>query len=300
MLNTSIPKLIFPTNGSPSAGVRRPSSSSRPGTRAGLGRRTQSLQCTNPLRSRQDKRFCIIGGMQPTIYDDNGEHQPKLPHFKPEGEPDSLPRITQETLIDLLNGCFSDELDGATIVDCRFDYEFDGGHIEGAINYNDEDLLSEHLFRFPSSSTKALIFHCEYSAHRAPLMAQHIRRRDRAINEEHYPRLTYPEIYILEGGYRSFFQNHSGLCFPQSYVEMEAKEHKGACEMGMAKVKRRNKLHRAQTYAFGQSATSTSVSFTATQSPLPISASVDFESMDVDFSPPSVFHRLTSDRLASY
>ncbi|PBP15549.1 hypothetical protein BUE80_DR013714, partial [Diplocarpon rosae] len=28
------------------------------------------------------------------------------------------------------------------IVDCRFEYEFDGGHIDGAVNYNDKELLT--------------------------------------------------------------------------------------------------------------------------------------------------------------
>jgi len=64
-----------------------------------------------------------------------------------------------------------------------------------------------------------------------------------------YPRLTYPEMYILEGGYSSFFKFHRSRCFPQNYVEMNATEHEDACEQGMAKVQRRKPLSRAQTYA---------------------------------------------------
>lgn len=131
-----------------------------------------------------------------------------------------------------------------------------------------------------------------------PHRAQHIRRRDREVNKEHYPRLTYPDIYILDGGYSSFFKNHRTLCFPQNYVEMESKEHESACEMGMAKVKRRGKLHRAQTYAFGQSMSSTYMA----SAPLPqalAAAPSDFESMDVDFSQPIAFHRLPVRRFDS-
>lgn len=72
------------------------------------------------------------------------------------------------------------------------------------------------------------------------------------MNAERYPQLTYPEVYILDGGYSSFFNNHRSRCFPQNYVEMGAKEHVQACERGMGKVKQRSKLTRAQTYAFGQ------------------------------------------------
>ena len=85
-------------------------------------------------------------------------------------------------------------------------------------------------------------------------MAKHIRNKDRTVNAETYPHLSYPEAYILEGGYSAFYRDHSQRCFPQNYVEMAAKEHADACEAGMGKVKhqQRAKLVRAQTFAFGQ------------------------------------------------
>ncbi|KAI7097844.1 hypothetical protein KC352_g38507, partial [Hortaea werneckii] len=72
------------------------------------------------------------------------------------------------------------------------------------------------------------------------------------VNAANYPQLTYPELYILDGGYSKFFANHQAKCFPQNYVEMNDQRHEQACERGMAKVKGRQKLIRAQTYAFGQ------------------------------------------------
>ena len=82
--------------------------------------------------------------------------------------------------------------------------------------------------------------------------AKFIRHKDRAVNIDAYPKLSYPEIYILHGGYSAFFAEHRSLCFPQNYVEMAAKEHAYACERGLGKVKQRSKLARAQTFAFGQ------------------------------------------------
>ena len=82
--------------------------------------------------------------------------------------------------------------------------------------------------------------------------AKFIRNRDRAANDYRYPKLTYPEMYILDGGYSCFFKIHQIRCFPQNYVEMAAKEHERACERGMNKLKQRTKLTRAQTFAFGQ------------------------------------------------
>ncbi|KAJ5662710.1 hypothetical protein N7462_011636 [Penicillium macrosclerotiorum] len=174
-----------------------------------------------------------------------------LPHFVPEDKADSLPRIAKNTLIELLDGKFNDRFDHIMIVDCRFEYEYEGGHINGALNYNDKDQLAGELFGSVKPRT-ALILHCEYSAHRAPIMAKYIRHRDRAVNVDAYPNLTYPDMYILDGGYSSFFAEHRSFCFPQNYVEMNDKEHEFACERGLGKVKQRSKLNRAQTFAFGQ------------------------------------------------
>ena len=59
-------------------------------------------------------------------------------------------------------------------------------------------------------------------------------------------------MYILDGGYSSFFGLHRERCFPQNYLRMDAKEHQNACERGMNKLRQRSKLNRAQTFAFGQ------------------------------------------------
>lgn len=185
-------------------------------------------------------------------------HDLRLPHFFVPSGNDSIPRITRETFLQVLDGKFSDHYEQKMVIDCRFEYEYDGGHIDGAINYNDKKLLASHLFRSPLSGRTMLIFHCEYSAHRAPMMARHVRSEDRAVNAEFYPRLTYPEVYILDGGYSGFFAEHRSRCYPQSYVEMSAAEHVNTCEREMGKLKggskvgtRRTGLFRAKTYACG-------------------------------------------------
>ncbi|PGH01647.1 M-phase inducer tyrosine phosphatase [Blastomyces parvus] len=175
-----------------------------------------------------------------------------LPHFIPEDQPDSLPRIENTVLVDILGGKYNDKYNEIIIIDCRFEYEYEGGHINGAVNYNDKEHLAAKLFSEGMKPNTMLVFHCEYSAHRAPIMAKFIRHKDRAVNIDEYPKLTYPEMYILDGGYSAFFSVHRALCIPQNYVEMAAKEHAFACERGLGKVKQRSKLARAQTFAFGQ------------------------------------------------
>ena len=97
-------------------------------------------------------------------------HTLVLPHFVPDDQPDSLPRITKQTLIDVLDGKYSRSYDQSIVVDCRFEYEYEGGHIDGAINYNDKESLASKLFQGQPPCRTLLIFHCEYSAHRAPIM----------------------------------------------------------------------------------------------------------------------------------
>lgn len=186
----------------------------------------------------------------PAVMDVDDAEVPQLPHFLPEGE--SIPRIARETLIDVLDGKFNEKYDQRLIIDCRFEYEFEGGHIDGAVNYNDKEELTSQLFESAVAGRTLLVFHCEYSAHRAPIMARFVRQQDRTTNVEHYPKLTFPEVYILDGGYSGFFAEHQSRCFPQNYVEMDAKEHAYTCEREMGRLRQnRQKLSRAQTFAFG-------------------------------------------------
>ncbi|KAH0841665.1 M-phase inducer phosphatase [Fonsecaea pedrosoi] len=212
---------------------------------------------------KQEKERLSPPPLLPSIMDVEAPHVPQLPHFVPEDETGCLPRISKETMVSILDGHFDHLYEKRVIIDCRFEYEYDGGHIEGAVNFNDKEKLSAQLFDVEPTPRALLIFHCEYSAHRAPLMAKYIRNKDRAVNADRYPALTYPEAYILDGGYSTFFKDYRSRCYPQNYVEMDAKEYVLDCERGLGKVKQRSKLLRAQTFAFGQHSPSLDSSPTA-------------------------------------
>ncbi|GAO18124.1 uncharacterized protein UV8b_02916 [Ustilaginoidea virens] len=187
-----------------------------------------------------------------SVMDIEEVHEPSLPHFLPDDPSDTIPRIDKDTLLDVLDGKYAEHFDQKMVIDCRFEYEYDGGHIEGAVNHNDKELLATQLFETPMAGRTLLIFHCEYSAHRAPLMARHVRSHDRTINAEHYPNLTYPEVYILDGGYSGFFAEHRGRCYPPDYVEMSDEKHQRTCEREMGRLKARKGLGRSQTFAYGE------------------------------------------------
>ncbi|KAL7629649.1 m-phase inducer phosphatase [Parahypoxylon ruwenzoriense] len=186
-----------------------------------------------------------------SVTDMEESQDPLLPHFFEQD--DSIPRITRDTFVDILDGKFNKFYTQKMVIDCRFEYEYDGGHIMTAVNCNNRELLAQQLLENPMDGRTLLIFHCEYSACRAPMMARHIRALDRAVNAEFYPKLTYPEMYILDGGYSQFFIEHRERCHPQAYVAMDAEEHTNTCEREMGKLQQKRKgFNRAKTFAFGQ------------------------------------------------
>lgn len=60
---------------------------------------------------------------------------------------------------------------------------------------------------------KKIVFHCEFSQARGPKMYDLFRNFDRELNFLQYPKLHYPEIFLLEGGYSVFVQDFPVLHF---------------------------------------------------------------------------------------
>jgi M-phase inducer tyrosine phosphatase len=57
-----------------------------------------------------------------------------------------------------------------------------------------------------------VIFHCEFSHNRGPQLAGIFREIDRDMNKYSYPDLHYPDVYVLDGGYRQFHIERPELC----------------------------------------------------------------------------------------
>ena len=126
----------------------------------------------------------------------------------------------------LLNGTYDRHIDHVTIIDCRYPYEFEGGHIRGAINLYTKQAIQNFLNDTVTSSDKnhVVIFHCEFSSERGPKMYRHLRSLDRDLNKDSYPRLNFPEVYLLEGGYKAFYQQFKvGFKFVTCFLVHEYK-----------------------------------------------------------------------------
>ncbi|KAM3928701.1 M-phase inducer phosphatase 1 [Leptodactylus fuscus] len=144
------------------------------------------------------------------------------------GKHQELRYITPEMMTVILNGQFDSLIERCVIIDCRYPYEYEGGHIRGAINLfmeqEVEDYLLKNPFQAQDSKRVIIIFHCEFSSERGPRMCKFLREKDRDINE--YPSLHYPELYILLGGYKDFFQKFKPFCDPQGYCPMHHEDYK--------------------------------------------------------------------------
>lgn len=145
------------------------------------------------------------------------------------GRHQDLKYINPETVAALLLGKFQGLIEKFYIIDCRYPYEYLGGHIQGALNlYSQEELynffLKTPIVPLDTQKRIIIVFHCEFSSERGPRMCRSLREEDRALNQ--YPALYYPELYILKGGYRDFFPEYMVLCEPQSYCPMHHQDHK--------------------------------------------------------------------------
>ena len=81
----------------------------------------------------------------------------------------------------LMDGKYNDFIIDFHIIDCRFDYEYNGGHIPGAVNINTTETIEEMLLGLSLTKPRPcvsgdqakktiLVFHCEFSAKRAPTL----------------------------------------------------------------------------------------------------------------------------------
>ncbi|XP_053522472.1 M-phase inducer phosphatase 3 isoform X8 [Artibeus jamaicensis] len=145
------------------------------------------------------------------------------------GRHQDLKYINPETVAALLLGKFQGLIEKFYIIDCRYPYEYLGGHIQGALNLYSQEELYNFFLKMPIVPLDAqkriiILFHCEFSSERGPRMCRSLREEDRALNQ--YPALYYPELYILKGGYRDFFLEYMVLCEPQSYCPMHHQDHK--------------------------------------------------------------------------
>ncbi|KAG7378770.1 cell division cycle- protein [Phytophthora pseudosyringae] len=173
---------------------------------------------------------------------------PILPTVYSSKHPD-LNVITPGTVAQLLRGEFDEHLAGFELLDCRFPFEFGGGSLIGATSLCDPDKMEAQFFvstMLEHSTRRALVFFCEFSANRAPKMLRHVRNVDRKLHADSYPELYYPELYLVDGGYKNCFETRQlELCSPSAlYVTMDDERFGDECRHEFAAWRRRWRPHK--------------------------------------------------------
>ena len=149
-----------------------------------------------------------------------------------DGQHPDLRCISPRILAELLTGRYLPQVDQCRIVDCRYPFEYSGGHISGATNVWSRDQLSEKFslsgerdVARETAGRRIVVFYCEFSSERGPKMCRLLRKLDREASGDAYPSLHYPELYLLDGGYKAFYEQCKGMCEPQSYKPMVHSDH---------------------------------------------------------------------------
>lgn len=150
-----------------------------------------------------------------------------------------LKTISCETLARLMRGEFAELQNHYQIIDCRYPYEYDGGHIRGAVNLYTRAQIKD---AFPpgdqiADQHRIYVFHCEFSSERGPKLLRYLRSNDRNEHTHNYPTLDYPELYLLHNGYKEFYASYTDLCEPCDYVPMLAPAHNEEYRLFRAKTK---------------------------------------------------------------
>jgi hypothetical protein len=154
---------------------------------------------------------------------------------------------------------FSDLYDCMYILDCRFLFEYEGGHLPGALNITAFKQVVDLLLPSISSSYSStsfeecvmnsdipemqsrvlIVFHCEFSQSRGPDYFSGFRELDRTLHT--YPKLTYPEAYVLHGGYNAFYSAFPKLC-GDGYVRMTDQRWVHQCTEAMKQRKEEKRI----------------------------------------------------------
>ena len=158
------------------------------------------------------------------FFDELDESKPQGLFNRSSSVPSSLSQqntITPRELVDIMDHPGDYNYDNILILDVRFEYEFNGGRIAGARNVRTYQQLINIFDRYRDQNVMVVI-HCEYSQERGPRVFHLFREYDRHRNT--YPKLTYPNVFLLEGGFRRFYSECSHHCIG-TYVAMRDDEH---------------------------------------------------------------------------
>jgi M-phase inducer tyrosine phosphatase len=131
--------------------------------------------------------------------------------------------VTPRECHDLMNNPMRHGYSRILVLDARFGYEYEGGHIRKAESVVSPADMVEIYDRYRYDNV-CVVIHCEFSQERGPKLLWAFREHDRSVNRDAYPHIAYPDVFLLEGGYRRFAQEFEEDC-EGGYVTMRDDEY---------------------------------------------------------------------------
>jgi rhodanese-related sulfurtransferase len=122
-------------------------------------------------------------------------------------------RIKTDTFCQLFDS--HPHFDRLLVVDCRSRREYDGGHIKGAIRRHPFESGFDSLYSEEYNPTTLFVFHCEFSAFRAPAAIRKFGELHIAAGKD--PSLLH--AFVLEGGFSAFYALHRDYCVGRYVTE---------------------------------------------------------------------------------
>ena len=132
-----------------------------------------------------------------------------------------FPLMAPGRLAQLMDDYASEGYDNLVILDARYEYEYRGGWIIGAKNIRSCAQLLGVYHTYIGTKT-IIVFYCEFSHVRSPYLIKQFRAFDRSKHQ--YPEVAYPDLYLLEGGYKRFYAEYPQYC-KGGYTTMCDKEY---------------------------------------------------------------------------
>ncbi|XP_060607785.1 M-phase inducer phosphatase 3-like, partial [Ruditapes philippinarum] len=123
----------------------------------------------SPIPQTDDDVSCIIRAVDRLTTEvdlvADGSRDYSLPTVR--GKHGDLKSISAQTMADIVKETDETGSD-VMIVDCRYPYEFEGGHIKGAVNLYTKEDVYKLLELSENQRPRFLVFHCEFSSERGP------------------------------------------------------------------------------------------------------------------------------------
>ena len=109
--------------------------------------------------------------------------------------------------------------DRVLVVDCRTKGEYDGGHIKGAIRCHPFEKPGNitDLYNREYSPKTLFVFHCEFSAYRAPASIREFTRAHTSAGRD----AKDLHAFVLDGGFSQFYGPHQEVCDGKYVSEAE-------------------------------------------------------------------------------